>query len=365
MLHSIFLNPFEASVPAHSSPISSPPGSPEKKNKPSLLDDFASGNTTLDDIIELPKPAAAPADHLFASSTQLFDFDSYLRSVDLDGQLFNRSTTDLDFSSVEKTTINDIDGMIGNLSIDEVDAQVRSAPEISEHEDIGDMDFGAELSKFLRASDNHFAVDIHQDDFQLDFDENEPQPAARDKHSSPLRICTPTKQPIQRPIIKPCHNLLNLIVESSDGSIEDATKYATEINSQNCLGIPIPEKTTELVTIPTAGPAVDGVRKAAIVRAVLARTTALRRPEKTLKKVGFYTESERQSFLQLKHSHKRQHKPGSLSHQRTLDKLKEELQELQENQENVSPGGSNHGPKTFSYSDRNRKRVSWASSLEW
>ncbi|KAH3665622.1 hypothetical protein OGAPHI_003810 [Ogataea philodendri] len=360
MFESIFSNPFETTVPAHSSPISSPPGSPVKKDRPSLLDDFASGNTTLDDIIALPPPVMAPADNLFANTADLFDFDSYLRSFSLESQFFGSSKTDLDFSHVQKTTVDDLDSMISNLSIDEIDAQVRSAPDVYEHDDIGDMDFGAELNKFLRANDNQFVMDMHHDDFQLEFDDNEPGNSPTQKQNSPLRICSPSTHTIQKPSIKPCRNLLNLIVESSDGSIEDATKYATEINAQNCLGIPIPEKTTELVTIPTAGPPVDGVRKAAIVKAILARTTALRRPEKSAKRVGFYTESERQSFLQTRNGHKRHNKNSSLNNQRTIDLLKEDLQE---NQENIRPNRPAH--KLLNYSDRNRKRVSWANSLEW
>ena len=76
-----------------------------------------------------------------------------------------------------------------------------------------------------------------------------------------------------KPALKPIpRHLLNLVVESSDGSLEDATKYATEINSQNSEGIPIPEKTTELVNIPTTAPGEDGVRKSAIIRGIRARS---------------------------------------------------------------------------------------------
>lgn len=75
--------------------------------------------------------------------------------------------------------------------------------------------------------------------------------------------------------------LLNLIVESSDGSLEDATKYATEINSQNCEGIPVPQKTTELVNIPTNAPSVNGIRKSAIVKGVRAKTGSKKNSKKT------------------------------------------------------------------------------------
>ncbi|KAG0679003.1 hypothetical protein C6P40_000148 [Pichia californica] len=74
--------------------------------------------------------------------------------------------------------------------------------------------------------------------------------------------------------------LLNLIVESSDGSLEDATKYATEINAQNSEGIPIPEKTTELVNIPTTAPSVNGIHKSAIVRGVRARSGGKKKSKK-------------------------------------------------------------------------------------
>lgn len=76
-------------------------------------------------------------------------------------------------------------------------------------------------------------------------------------------------------------SLLNLIVESSDGSLEDATKYATEINAQNSEGIPIPEKTTELVNIPTTASSASGVRKSAIVRGVRARSGTKKKAKRT------------------------------------------------------------------------------------
>ncbi|GME91499.1 hypothetical protein B5S28_g4587 [[Candida] boidinii] len=92
---------------------------------------------------------------------------------------------------------------------------------------------------------------------------------------SPGRVCSPSSSRKKIPtksVIRVRKNLLNLIVDSSDGNLDDATKYATEINSQNCEGIPIPEKTTELVTIPTAGPQIGGIKKAAIVKAILAKS---------------------------------------------------------------------------------------------
>lgn len=137
---------------------------------------------------------------------------------------------------------------------------------------------------------------------------------------SPGRVCTPVHRTFRkpsRPSIKVRDNLLNLIVESSDGNLDDATKYATEINSQNSSGIPLPEKTTELVTIPTTGPAIGGIKKAAIVRALLAKasleaqkdhhsnTTPMKAPLKEsisfhghhVKHVGFYTATEKLNFV--------------------------------------------------------------------
>lgn len=137
---------------------------------------------------------------------------------------------------------------------------------------------------------------------------------------SPGRVCTPVHRTFRKPSkpsIKVRENLLNLIVESSDGNLDDATKYATEINSQNSSGIPLPEKTTELVTIPTTGPAIGGIKKAAIVRALLAKaslevqkdhhsnTTSMKAPLKEsvsfhghhAKHVGFYTANEKLNFV--------------------------------------------------------------------
>ncbi|GMM28694.1 hypothetical protein DAMA08_014100 [Martiniozyma asiatica (nom. inval.)] len=91
------------------------------------------------------------------------------------------------------------------------------------------------------------------------------------------RVSTPTKSTL-KPIPK---NLLNLIVESSDGCIEDAVRFATEINAMNSQGIPLPEKTTELVNIPTNGPpSQDGTIKSAIIRGIRARSGNKKRKRK-------------------------------------------------------------------------------------
>lgn len=219
----------------------------------------------------------------------------------------------------------------------------------------------------------------------------------RSSKKSPGRVCTPVHRKFKspsKPSIKVRENLLNLIVESSDGNLDDATKYATEINSQNSSGIPLPEKTTELVTIPTTGPAVGGVKKAAIVRALLAKAsldvqkdshgdvTPIKRPLKEIvtpvshrtKHVGFYTATEKLDFVKGKDDKSSTPIKGSSD---------SKIRSIEVDKENRSPLMSKLRSKIKSphrsllHSSRNsairspvagRKKsqnVKWASVLEW
>lgn len=137
-------------------------------------------------------------------------------------------------------------------------------------------------SKYGNNSSNHQKRTItfsQQSDLQLDLGIDCNKQVADSKKCSPHHhIFAENLRSALKPIPKA---LLNLIVESSDGSLEDATKYATEINAQNSEGIPIPEKTTELVNIPTTAPCVNGVRKSAIVRGIRARSGSKKKAKKT------------------------------------------------------------------------------------
>ncbi|VEU20620.1 DEKNAAC101491 [Brettanomyces naardenensis] len=170
------------------------------------------------------------------------------------------------------------------------------------------------------------------------------------QRKSPGRVCSPRHRKSSKPSrsnIRVRKNLLNLIVESSDGSLEDATKYATEINSQNSAGIPLPEKTTELVTIPTTGPAVGGIRKAAIVRATEAKTTAAGLNELSMaasvrSRAGFYTATEKMEFVRTKGE----------------DKENESVMK------GKAKGGKAAGGK-MERGKEARGKVKWANRLEW
>ncbi|GME75060.1 unnamed protein product [Ambrosiozyma monospora] len=221
---------------------------------------------------------------------------------------------------------------------------------------------------------------------------------------SPRRICSPSTSKGRIPTksnIRIRKNLLNLIVESSDGSLEDATRYATEINSQNCEGIPIPEKITELVTIPTTGQAPDGIKKAAIVRAMIARTANTVNNTTTPKKsalkshmkhnstgslgkilgnnngninnshlgtingkaggrIGFYSQDEQREFL------KRDQKSNHFDE--IEDKENKRLKSGKKDSVKIktSPLSINHTRHaSFGGLINSSKRVSWAPSLEW
>lgn len=343
---------------------------PSKKPKKfSLLDDFEAGNTSLGDIIELKEPSA-------------FNFNDYLVQFAL-----NRSNMTevvyqparLDFGKVKKldvdsepgdTTLEETDDELEASDLDDFDMQVRSSKfdNVKDSQEHLEADFGVDLHEFVGQNhddmmlDEIFDREKQFDDLEFeggdensgsddDMDVEYPfeasygtsmggnQPQIFEDHGyyrdsfmptkSPGRVCSPEHRKLLNPGHSTIHcrkNLLNLIVESSDGNLDDATKYATEINSQNSSGIPLPEKTTELVTIPTTGPSSNGIRKAAIVRATMAMGGTYAGSIK--KRVGFYTAGEKQEFVQLK------------------DK-------------------ENEAPLTKQLDKPSRRRVQWANTLEW
>ncbi|QPG75437.1 hypothetical protein FOA43_002791 [Brettanomyces nanus] len=312
----------------------------------SMLDDFESGNTNLNDIIEIPlgsgdkslatgSTSAGPK--MDGEAMQGFNFNEYLvkfalnRSVVMDYTYGNTirkySEVNLDFNNVTKTTVeeDEEEDKDGDDSLD-LDTQVRSNhfDNYKDSKEVVEMDFGRDIRKFLDEKDKEKKEYSKEDDiYGFSFTQSyQSRPEIynddayyRNQHQdnakkSPGRVCSPTHRRKTRPWrsnIKVRKNLLNLIVESSDGSLDDATKYATEINSQNSSGIPLPEKTTELVTIPTTGQSIGGIRKAAIVRATIAKAgVSVSEGEMRVKKeeehAGFYTAKEKMKFVKAKES---------------------------------------------------------------
>ncbi|ODV84236.1 hypothetical protein CANARDRAFT_29389 [[Candida] arabinofermentans NRRL YB-2248] len=498
-------------------------GNVSSKRSFSLLDDFESGNTDLDDIFDTPRDLKKPnsLDHnvdsdFLASCLPSLEFGRYLMKVGLDDGLFE-TTPDLDFSNVTKTTIEadveddqdtdeisdhekfseeiklgeeskeQLDGLIGNLSLDELDMQVRSNHynPMEDHHDndhrIDDLDFGNELKKFLDSSPDKGRMILdeifdHNENFDnLEFDNldesstntdesetapfnpseqslsskqeiksdthfnssssfanfssknyrfalgddlsrtqiyTDPTPFTAEQiynnyiresymvsHSSkqlrsPMRICSPSttkhSEP-EKPTLKSRKNLLNLIVESSDGNLDDATKYATEINAINSTGIPIPEKTTELVTIPTSGPDIGGVKKSAIVKAILARNNPLSSDlhrhklaglktksnrssirSDVVQKNGFYTKKEQREFLKRTERSSHFEEEDDKENKRlkndnhTSAKMKT-ISPLSSNSQNPFGSGAVPVKKIFNFSSNSikGKKVTWATSLEW
>ncbi|GAV28603.1 hypothetical protein PMKS-002075 [Pichia membranifaciens] len=252
-----------------------------------------------------------------------------------------------------------------------------------------------------------------QNDLQLDLGVTSHKQLADSKKCSPHHhIFAENLRSALKPIPKA---LLNLIVESSDGSLEDATKYATEINAQNSEGIPIPEKTTELVNIPTTAPSVNGVRKSAIVRGVRARTGCKKKvkksqggkPETLIADVSKWNKDNHQNADKLverqesiiQANENRQNIISNINNNfRGFYSLQEKQQftkrniatgvnenQYNEDKENIDAGPNEKGPnykvtgnltagfkrakvvKTEyrTINTNGKKRVNWAESLEW
>ncbi|ODV98484.1 hypothetical protein PACTADRAFT_48235 [Pachysolen tannophilus NRRL Y-2460] len=171
---------------------------------------------------------------------------------------------------------------------------------------------------------------------------------------SPKRICSPKKQikPL-KPALKECKNLLNLIVDASTGNVKDATRFGTEINSQNSEGVPLPESVKELVTIPTNNANVT--HKAAIIRAINVKALSTTNSFSKLKfnekmTIGFYNEQDFKKYISKVQnpnaiSQDKENQFPTLKETKILG-VKDEIQ-VSELKKNKS------------------KSVKWAQNLEW
>lgn len=112
------------------------------------------------------------------------------------------------------------------------------------------------------------------------------------------KICCPKNIEMElRPVLKVKSNCLNYIVDASTGLLFDATKYATEMNSVNGEGIPIPQTPNELVTIPVAKERKASKNpKTAMLRGVAPFKTKSGKANGVV--VGFYSEEEYKKFCE-------------------------------------------------------------------
>ncbi|EMG45805.1 hypothetical protein G210_3986 [Candida maltosa Xu316] len=107
---------------------------------------------------------------------------------------------------------------------------------------------------------------------------------------SPKRLCLPKHALLKpaRPSLKVQDQSSNIfLIESSTGLINDATKYATELNGSQCEDYPLPEHENEVVQIPTND---DENPKMAIIRMFKSKRFGNTDTEKS--KNGFYSETE-------------------------------------------------------------------------
>lgn len=107
---------------------------------------------------------------------------------------------------------------------------------------------------------------------------------------SPNRICAPKRtMEAGRSCLKNQKELI-YIVELLTGLVNDATQFATELNSSNCEGFPLPENVSEVVQIPTneeSGPK-KKKPKMALIRGVPHTQTAAKKDHS----LGFYTRNQ-------------------------------------------------------------------------
>lgn len=109
-------------------------------------------------------------------------------------------------------------------------------------------------------------------------------------HRSPNRICAP-KRAIEagRSCLRHQKELI-YIVELLTGLVNDATQFATELNSSNCEGFPLPENTSEVVQIPTNEEA--GKKKQPKMALIKGVPHSVSKRERNPFQQGFYTRNQ-------------------------------------------------------------------------
>ncbi|KAI0460801.1 hypothetical protein LJB42_001601 [Komagataella kurtzmanii] len=291
------------------------------------------------------------------------DLDCQLRGIRSDEEASNDSASIL-------VDINDLLG--GNLSIiQRSNAQTYSKFEAQASRNPFD---GSLRSLYHESKDESFL--IHSDEEALESSDQRCISLREERDSgtasfslekerplsiSPRRVCKPlSKEKIFSKLVKPVLKIpkksLNLFVDSADGRLDEATKYATEINSLNAECIPLPENTNETVTIPAAHSA-PHEKRGAIVRAALPMRLSSKLAQAQGQKQGFYTVHQFGDYLREKGF------DGTF-----LPQFKTEL----DNKENI-----NHRERFVKMKDLKlinlkqskheilKKNVRWAIDLEW
>ncbi|CAH6721362.1 hypothetical protein CLIB1444_06S00430 [[Candida] jaroonii] len=97
-----------------------------------------------------------------------------------------------------------------------------------------------------------------------------------------------------RPVISYKANQPSIfLVDSSTGSLNDATQFGTELNASNCEGFPLPEDVNEVVQIPTNED--NENTKMAIIKTF--NNKVFHDEGEKYQKVGFYSKTEYDNFL--------------------------------------------------------------------
>lgn len=133
--------------------------------------------------------------------------------------------------------------------------------------------------------------------------------------------------------------ILNLFIDSSTGLLTEATRFATEINALNAVGIPLPKTIDELVSIPVNSRRrrrAKKQKKMAYVKGLKFDHTG-EKEEKP--KLGFYTPDEFRKYIW---------------------NLNKEEDDEEDEQEVEEAGGDSIEPKA-----KVVKRLRWAKELEW
>lgn len=125
---------------------------------------------------------------------------------------------------------------------------------------------------------------------------------------SPKKVCCPKNLLVDnlKPVIRlKDENMLNLIVNSPSGLLNESTKYATEFNSINGEGIPLPTTVDEQISVPIrSGKRArnKNLKKMAIVQGILNNISSSQTLSEGEKRVtlGFYSFDDYKRFIKKK-----------------------------------------------------------------
>ncbi|KAH3686769.1 hypothetical protein WICPIJ_002248 [Wickerhamomyces pijperi] len=161
------------------------------------------------------------------------------------------------------------------------------------------------------------------------------------------------KLPLRSAIKSYDEPILNLFINSSTGVLAESTRFATEINSLNGVGIPLPKTVNELISIP-----VNVSARTARSRRIKEAATGVSSAAAITKKVAYV------KGFQFDHTEKRKASNGQVGFY-TPDEFRKYMWKHDNPDDEAIVEESTEANEGDSLKKKEKKKLRWATELEW